>query len=324
MPAAFLATTIERFGLGRVLLAPKRVSGGGHRDEVWRVRTVRGDWAVKARPARHAECMEARIGVERELLDGGIPLPVPRTTRDGRGTLVVGKRAVNVRSWVDAPGASWVPDERDDEHALLLARALSRLHTGSWSATAPARHVLVREPAASWSRMALDAHAIGRTWADALERAVEPLTWAEGVIADGPTTTGLRLCHLDANPHNVLVHGDGASGNGITIIDWDGAGLACPSGEIAGVVAAWACQGDGSAYEDLPERMVAAYRDEGAIFEPTGIGVFAQHLTGWCNWIEAIVLDGLARPDHDERTVIDALRWTRRLPGLPDLVDRLH
>lgn len=95
---------VERFGLGRLEAEPVRVPGGLS-NELWRVRTGAGEFAVKrmvinADQPQFVDNVEAAFGVERRAWDSGVPIPEPVAV-NGRALLRVDGDLYRAHRWVD-------------------------------------------------------------------------------------------------------------------------------------------------------------------------------------------------------------------------------
>jgi thiamine kinase-like enzyme len=333
----WLRNIVSEFALGRVSVSPILAGGGGSADRVWKVLTNQGTWAVKesvgsAIEPPDTERISSGMLFEREAWEHGIPMPEPRLTVGGAPLLEVragtSECVVTVREWIDGTPVGWNENAAEREPAaLLLAAGLARLHGVQWSTARPISDWWKYSPGFDrWTELERRARYRNAPWIDGLEEAILRLEGAEAIIATylPPSTVG--MCHLDANPHNVL-----RTRGGIKLIDWDGAGLASPDQEIASVLATWACDGNGMPMDGLPNRMLAAYLDAGGSCVSWNLGVFIQHLTGWLNWIELQMAIALGLRPDDPRTrsqadqsVRDLFVWTRRLDGLQLLLDMLE
>ena len=285
IPGTTIANVCATFQLGELLSSPKRVSDDTRIDGVvLRLHTTTGLWALKAQAASKFIKMEETIRFERELYENGMAIPQPRLTSTGGGTLLLPAGvSVNVREWVNAPQASWSPEVRHPQEALLLAALLARLHTRKWRNTRVcSTWYTARRRAPQWESLLSMAKSQDKCWAVNFIEALPRLLWAEGLIGAAALPQDQCMCHLDAHPHNVLIVSNGS----IRLIDWDGTGMASASSELADAVLNWACSGDGQPFNDLPRKMLQTYRDHGGTFEMDGLDVFAQHLIGWMNWIE--------------------------------------
>jgi len=322
-----LITVCEEFGLGEMLNTPERIGEGVDKDMVWKVVTTNGVWAVKANKATvDPDKVETGVRFERELWDAGISLPLPHLTTSGSGKMLLPSgQIISVREWVNAPSASWHPQEREAEPALLLASLLARLHKGDWTNTGSVSiWATQRREEPHWAELLAAARKQDHPWKDALVEALPRIMWAEEIIENASETDDFCMCHLDANPHNILIVDD----QRICIIDWDGAGLASASGEIISVISNWACNGNGTPYKDLPARMLEAYRANGGICDTNSISIFAQHLVGWLNWIEfqielAISQTSANKIKEMDEAVTNLLVWTQRIEGIPALLQQL-
>lgn len=216
------------FGIGRVLHALP--VDGGLSNELWRVRTDRGEVAAKVMRANadrdgFADRIEEAFLVERAAFTHGVPCPEPLPTTTGGCLARVGADWIRVHRWVE--GAPADPG-RDAEAA---ARLLAVIHQVGASDDA----ALDDEPwdAAGWRSLA-DAEGLTPRLASALLEAAPALAELEAMTA----APGLRVPHVqshgDLDPKNTLMV-DGV----LTALDWDAAGPRSQAREAVTVALDW-------------------------------------------------------------------------------------
>jgi len=126
------AEVLARFELGPPVAGPWRV-GGGLSNELWRVRTASGLYAVKrmvvnaGRP-EFVGNVEAAFEVERRAFAAGVPMPEPiPEPSSGRAFAAVGGSLYRVHRWVD--GRAGVGSAAD---AVRLAAAIHAVGRPRW------------------------------------------------------------------------------------------------------------------------------------------------------------------------------------------------
>lgn len=227
MPALLAA-----FDLG----ADGRLSDGpvasGRLGSIWRLETSHGTWAVK-------EVGRLRAGELREITEGaafqeaaaaaGVPVPTVRRTPGGELIGALGDTRARVTAWVDlAP-----PDIRLDPGAVgeLVAR-LHRVPFIGTVGTDPWYEAPVGER--RWRELLATLRAAGAPFAADLGDLLDELLALESTLGEPPRT--LRTCHRDLWADNVRRTPSGA----LCVFDFDNAGLADPSRELAAVLVEYA------------------------------------------------------------------------------------
>lgn len=131
---ATLTKGAERFGIGQ----PEKITrvAGGLSNDMWRVTTRVGDFAVKAMRA-HAESpyfrrnVEAAFRIETRAFRSGVPCPEPRATPDGHALLHVDGHWLRAHRWCEGtiPLAA--------EHIERASNLLAQIHRVGRAATRP-------------------------------------------------------------------------------------------------------------------------------------------------------------------------------------------
>ncbi len=242
---------------------------GYYHNEVWRVDTITGAYAVKRLPPAAAPAVE----VEVNALRAGVPVAEPVASA-GSGAYVVplGDGAVRVHRWLagKAPGL-------DDLTPGLAARM---------------------------GELVAAVHAAGRGDAVAEPPPDRPFAGSpdglDGLVAatarpDGAGTW--TMSHGDLHPKNVLLRGDGD----LAIIDWDTAGPYVAEQEAAGMALDWAARLDGSVDVERFDAAVDGYRRAGGSV-PAEAWVFGGWVRGYLGF-----LDGAGR--SEPTGTLARLRW---------------
>lgn len=267
-----IGAVCDGFGLGLAVTRGLRVAGYYH-NEVWRIDTLTGAYAVKRLPPDAAPAVE----VELAALRAGIPMPEP-VPSPAAGAYVVpcGDGAVRVHRWLDGK--------------------------------APALEDLTPELSAAMGALVADVHAAGRGAAPREAPPADPagpcataaetgLAALEAATARPAGTGTLTMSHGDLHPKNALLRFDGS----LAVIDWDTAGPYVAEQEAAGMALDWAARLDGSVDTERFDAAVAGYRKGGGAL-PAEPWVFG----GWVRGYLAF-LGGAGR---DEPTgTLARLRW---------------
>src|SRR4051812_389860 len=200
----------------------------GRLGSIWRLDTERGSWALK----QVGDIPDADLG---ELLEGAAfqeaalaaGVPTPRVRRTRAGELIADCAGVRVRlhAWVDLYDADVSLDPLD------VGRLVAGLHRvdfagavglDPWYTTPVGR--------ARWRELMSVLRARRVPFADELDALVPELVAMEAYLGGAPRD--LRTCHRDLWADNVRRAHDG----GLCVFDFDDAGLADPSQELAVVL----------------------------------------------------------------------------------------
>jgi Ser/Thr protein kinase RdoA (MazF antagonist) len=209
------------YDLGRVIDFAGPVARG-EQGEVWRLSSASGSWAVKTTfaPLSAAEAeMPAEFQARAEA--EGVPAPTGRRTREGYWLADVDGTTIRVFAWVEMAA----PDPQLDP--VLVGRTVAALHR----AVLPTRERPVEwytEPigAAAWAEITTEASRQQAPFADQLAAVCVDLMDVESMVHP---MTAVQICHCDLWADNVR----GTPEGGILVIDWDNAGPADPSRELA-------------------------------------------------------------------------------------------
>ena len=283
----------------------------GRLGSIWRLDTERGSWAVKQvgdiPDEDLAELLEG-AAFQEAALAAGVPTPAVRRTRAGEHIADCGGVRVRLHAWVDLhdPDASLDP--------LDVGRLVAGLHRVDF-AGAIGLDPWYTEPvgAARWTELVSVLRARHAPFADELDALVPELVAMEAYLGGPPRE--LRTCHRDLWADNVRRARDG----GLCVFDFDNAGLADPSQELALILVEY-CTAD-------PRRagvIRAAYAEAGGpgrVEDPTDFAMPIAQLShilaeGCRRWLTATTdaersdNEGWVREFVDRpltRTVIEAL-----------------
>ncbi len=251
--AVLIERVVERFGLGRLAGAPARVAGGLS-NEMWRVATSGGEFAVKrmvvnAQRSEFVGNVEAAFLVERRAWDAGVAMPEPVAEPDsGRALVREGGDLYRVHRWVDGRAG--------EGSAVQAAELLARIHA-------------VGRP--RWEGAAMS----GGGWV--AERWGAELAELATKVGDQPERMLLVDSHRDLDRKNTLLLGDGE----LLAVDWDAAGVVGAVQEAVGVALDWA-GGDRGSFAEA----IAAYRRLSGVVVVAEPWVFAGWVAALGGWLD--------------------------------------
>jgi len=282
----------------------------GRLGSIWRLDTERGSWAVKQvgdiSDEGLAELVEG-AAFQEAALAGGVPTPALRRTRAGELIADCGGVRVRLHDWVDLHD----PDVSLDP--LELGRLVARLHRVEFAGTIGVDPWYTQPVgAARWSELVGVLRARHAPFAEELDALLPELVALEAYLGGPPRE--LRTCHRDLWADNVRASRDG----GLCVFDFDDAGLADPSQELAVILVEY-CADRGRA-----QLIRAAYEEAGGpgrVEDPTAFAMAIAQLShilaeGCRRWLTATTDDqrsdneGWVREFVDRpltRAVIEAL-----------------
>jgi len=302
---------LEAFGLG----SGGRLSEGpvarGRMGSIWRLDTDRGSWAVKQEEDTDADelaSLLAGAAFQEAAAAAGVPTPGIRRTRNGDVITDVGGLHVGINDWVDLDGP------RLDLDASRLGELVAGLHCVDHTGT-QGIHPWYTDPvgAARWSELVALLRGGGAPFVNELEALVPDLVALERYLGGPPRR--LRTCHRDLWADNVRETPTG----GLCVFDFDDAGLADPSQELALVLVEFA--------GNDPARARAirdAYAEAGGPGRIEGPRDFAMVTAQLAHIVEEGSRRWLAATDDDARA--DNEGWVREFidrPLTPAVIERL-
>jgi hypothetical protein len=283
----------------------------GRLGSIWRLDTERGSWAIKQvgdiANENLAELLEG-AAFQEAALAAGVPTPPTRRTRADEHIADCGGVRVRLHAWVDLhdPDASLDP--------LDVGRLVAALHRVDF-AGAIGLDPWYTEPIgrARWRELVSVLRARHAPFADELDALVPELVAMEAYLGGPPRD--LRTCHRDLWADNVRASRDG----GLCVFDFDEAGLADPSQELAVVLVEY-CTAD-PRRAGLIRHAYGEAGGPGRVQDPTdfamAIAQLAHILVAGCRrWLRATTdaerseNEGWVREFIDRpltRTVIEAL-----------------
>jgi hypothetical protein len=283
---------------------------GGRLGVIWRLDTERGSWAVKPVGDLAADDLAELLegaAFQEAALAAGVPTPALRRTRAGELIADCGGLRVRLHAWVDLhePDVSLDP--------LEVGRLVAGLHRVEFAGTIGLDPWYTQPVgAARWSELVGALRARHAPFADELDALLPELVALEAYLGGPPRE--LRTCHRDLWADNVRASRDG----GLCVFDFDNAGLADPSQELALILVEYCA-------DPARARIIrAAYEEAGGpgrIEDPTDFAMSIAQLShilaeGCRRWLMATTDDqrsdneGWVREFVDRpltRSVIEAL-----------------
>jgi Ser/Thr protein kinase RdoA (MazF antagonist) len=229
---AHVNALLEAFALGEYAHLSDGPVASGRLGSIWRLDTERGSWAVKVEDDLTDDDLPELLngaGFLEAALAAGVTAPEIRRTRGGDLFADLGEVAVRVQRWVemDRPDPGIEPAAIGD----LVARLHGVEFTGSVGVDP-----WYSEPvgARRWSEIVGALRAGRAPFADELDALAPELVGLEALLGEPPRA--LRTCHRDLWADNVRRTLDG----NLCVFDFDNAGLADPSQELAAVLVEYA------------------------------------------------------------------------------------
>jgi Ser/Thr protein kinase RdoA (MazF antagonist) len=240
------AQVADRFDLGpdaRLEVEAVR----GEQGQVRRLVTARGVFALKE-TFGDLDVDEAELTAtfQARCHDAGVPCPRPLADGDGCYVTHVDGQPVRLQTWADVLDADPMLDPAS------VGTAVARLHGVVVPAT-ETPHEWHTEPvgAAEWRALVKAARGAGAPYADRLAALVPDLLAMEELLTP---MVGRQWCHLDLWADNLR----GTPGGGVCVFDFDNAGPAEPTRELAMVLFEFARTG-----RDRLHALVVAYEEAG-------------------------------------------------------------
>lgn len=285
----------DTFRLGRARGPLQRVDGGWS-NVMWRLATDRGDVAVKQFAGSVlAADIEAAARVEMAACRAGIPLAAPILARDGSITARIGDDGAVVRAHAWLAG-SRLPGGVATSRAIAIqvGEIMSQLH--GLSLEGAPQHPPYLHDAGVWRDLLDASQSVDAPWVQALHRASPILMEISADVSRGAQGNGeLVVSHREINQTNALM----VPPRGLTLIDWDVAGMTDRVREVGSVALEWAGAGRGEPDAEIMAAIVTAYcRDRGAL--PIDAHFFDGWLAGAVAWLATCVRRALD-PRVDDR-----------------------
>lgn len=266
LDSSHAAAVAARFdlGTGARLAGPVAL---GRQGEIWRLDTLRGSYAVKqSRVAPDPDEAEREAAYQDLVLAGGVPTPAVVRDVDDRVVSEVEGIPLRVYTWVDLAAE----DRRLDPETV--GRLLATMHAVHAPASGPVDDWYAAPVGrTSWEGLVERLTAAGAGFAWRLGDLLPDLAEVETLLVT--PTEGLQVCHRDVWADNLRA----TPGGGLCIVDWENAGPASPTQELAVAAYEYGC-GD-------PARIAALHRayveagGPGRVCEPADLTMLVAQLT---------------------------------------------
>jgi Ser/Thr protein kinase RdoA (MazF antagonist) len=283
------------FGLGDVL-APVERAGGGNINEMFRLATARGEFAVKVMNPEPADGgfvarTERAFRFETAAHAAGIACPRPVATGEGRCLARVtrdgGDALVRVHTWVD--GTALQQAVHPPATAADVGGIIARIHglaiepeDGAAEAAGGGREELLRDfGVAHWEALTERVERSRFEWAWQYRAMLPDVAEIEAIVsaarAEGaPAVMG----HRDADAKNFML----SPGGTLLLVDWDQAGPAAPQQEVASLALRWGGVVLGEPSREVVRAFIEGYRAAGGRvdqFRPPDCAGFLNAMLGW-------------------------------------------
>ncbi len=303
---------LETFGLGTTGQLSAGPVAEGRVGSIWRLDTDLGSWVVKPVPGdlrpEALAALEDTTAFQEAALRDGVPTPAVRRTRAGDVVGDLGDVRVTVLSWVDLLGPNRALEP------VALGRLLARLHRVEYAGTL-GLHPWYSEPvgAATWRELVGELQRRRAPFADEIEALAPELVGLESLLGRPPRD--VRTSHRDLWADNLRA----TPGGGLRLIDFDDAGLADPSQELALILVEFA-DPDPTRARVIRE----AYAEAGGPGRILGPTDFAMPVAALCHIVETGCRQWLAASTDDDRDDNEA--WVREFLERPltrEAIERL-
>lgn len=279
-----LEDVCRAFSLGTPEKPWRRVEGGLSND-LWKLDTARGQFAIKRMVAgsEHPDfCrnVEASFAIESRAIRAGVPAPQPVTPDRGDTCLAEiecedGSHAlVRVHEWAEAAHLGHRKQTPDTARQLGAAIALVHglaIELGARSGGA------ARIGPEEWNDLGARATTRDAAWSDNYSSLLPVIARLEHRIRTG-VGGSLVAGHRDADHKNVIL----TSAGKLLLVDWDAAGPVRPGQELTAVLLDWSGARSGEPRHDIVAAVLDGYGDR-EIPELDPSGWIAGQL-GWLHY----------------------------------------
>ncbi len=308
-----LTSAREAFDLGdgEVSITP---GARGAQGQVWRLTVGRRVFALKqvfaGIPPAHV-VVETEVAFARRAVAAGVRSPASLPDRNGRYLVPLAEGGwLRLYDWVDLRSVDLVAATD------VLGVVLARLHRCAPAAdrepggAPPDRWYEVPPDEDDWEPLVTAATDSGRSWAARLAAAADGLPAVHALLSSA-SPDGMRLCHRDLHPGNVLADAAGE----LVIIDWDSLGPADPAGDLTRTLVS--CFHDGDPDLASMQRTYRSYVDAGGPARLRSTADFTMLIASELNFLNRqvrIALDPATPPRERDWAELEIDEGLRILP----------
>jgi Ser/Thr protein kinase RdoA (MazF antagonist) len=300
-------------------IAPAEQVFGGLRHQMYRMRTQRGEFALKLLGSEALTEPNTRVQIKRgeriaaAVAAAGLPA-VAALEADGEVLHPIGNHTVLVHPWIN--GSLLASDTTAPHPAERIGKILARIHQLSLQFPEPLPSQEAGFSEDTWTRLVQESEGLG--WDGACElRAVLPdLARWTGILTDAQRALGKQwvVSHADLHQQNVLWSDERTP----WLIDWESAGLQQPAKEAVVCALEWSGFVEGEPDLTLFRAFLQGYRQEAPLAAgevPVGLRACFGN---WLGWLLFCAQRALHARDADERAqgaaqVLGTLTTIRRV-----------
>ena len=286
----------------------------GAQAQVWRLAVGPRVFALKrvfAGTPPAPVVVRAEVAFGQRAAAAGVRFPASHPDRDARYLVpLVDGGWLRLYDWVDLRSADLAAA------AEALGVLLARLHRCAPDADRepggepPDRWYEVPPDEDDWGPLVTAAAGSGRSWASRLAAAADGLPDLHALLSSA-SPDGMRLCHRDLHPGNVLADAAGE----LVIVDWDSFGPADPAGDLTRTLVA--CFHDGDPDLASMQRTYRSYVEAGGPARLRSTADFTMLIASQLNFLNLqvrIALDPAAPPRDRDWAELEIDEGLRILP----------
>lgn len=291
----------RHYGLGDPVGESERIQCG-LRHRMYRLRTARGEFAVKLLSANALEAPgereRVRMGeqVAAAVAAAGLPA-VAALQIEGEPIQRVVEQEVLVFPWVEGQLLTTIPVP--PPQAQQIGQILGQMHRLPLQfPELPPMHA-PNVPVETWMSLIAEAEATGVAWAEELRAALPELSRWDDTLAEAKRLLPDRwvVSHADLHQQNVLWSDEQTP----WLIDWEAAGLQQPAREAVVSALEWSGFVEGEPDLETFRAFLTAYRAEAPLSaEEVWLGLRIC-LGNWLGWMQFCAERSLASQDPEER-----------------------
>ena len=267
----------QRLGLGKLLSAPEKVTGG-LLHSMDKIHTESGIYALKTLNPQIMKRPEALHNMERsERIARAMKTIVPvvcALEKEGKCVFSLGEKHMMLYPWMD--GKSVFPPDITTDHCAVMGSILGRIHRADIQPEGIEKET-VKEETFNWPDCTRN-----NEWLQPVLEQREKIEKWQREANEGVKALSSRqvISHRDLDPKNVLWNGKEP-----LLIDWEAAGYVNPYQEMLETAYYWADDGRGSLKEELFKAFAAAYGKYIPLDNVCWQRVFSACFQGMLGWL---------------------------------------